>query len=223
MVMGAASNLDTDIFAIDDAFLDDIGNRAALPRILPDRRRHKRIALTCLGRFMRADQSEHTCRLIDISVGGAAFHAEEPVEIGEHVVAYFEEFGRIDGPVARLLDGGFAMQIQATQHRREKLAAQLMWLINRKTLGIPDARRHDRVLPQRIDAQLNMPNGMQIPCRILDVSISGASLAINPKPEIGTNVGLGKLRAKVVRHHDQGIGLQFLDIQHPLALRKHFG
>ena len=30
-------------------------------------------------------------------------------------------------------------------------------------------------------------------------------------------------RAKVVRHHDNGVGLQFLDIQNPAALRRHFG
>jgi hypothetical protein len=31
------------------------------------------------------------------------------------------------------------------------------------------------------------------------------------------------LRARVARVHEQGLALQFLDIQHPLALRKHFG
>ena len=190
---------------------------------LVDRRRHKRIEIQCLGRFMRADRTEYPCKLQDVSVGGAAMLTPQDVEVGEHVIAYFDEIGRIDGPVARLIDGGFAMQIQATQHRREKLAAQLTWLSNRKILGIPDARRHDRIVPKNTDISLVFNDGGQLPCRIIDVSISGASLYTDQIPPIGTMVMMGKLRAKVVRHHEQGIGLQFMDIQHPLALRKHFG
>ena len=188
-----------------------------------DKRRHKRVELNCLGRFMRADKAEYPCKLKDVSVGGAAITSPQPVALGEHVVAYFDEIGRIDGPIVRLVGGGFAMQIQATQHRREKMAAQLMWLINRRTLGIPEARRHDRIVPKQMETILQLGNGQQIEVRIMDVSISGASIATDQMLPIGTEVSLGRLRARVGRHHDQGLGLQFLDIQHPLALRKHFG
>jgi hypothetical protein len=34
---------------------------------------------------------------------------------------------------------------------------------------------------------------------------------------------LGKLRARVVRHHSQGFGVQFLDTQNQAALRRQFG
>ena len=40
---------------------------------------------------------------------------------------------------------------------------------------------------------------------------------------IGQTVTLGKLRARVVRHHDNGIAVEFVDIQNPQALRKYFG
>jgi hypothetical protein len=33
---------------------------------------------------------------------------------------------------------------------------------------------------------------------------------------------LGKLRARVARHHESGIGVQFIDIQNPAALRRYF-
>jgi hypothetical protein len=188
-----------------------------------DRRRHKRVALNCLGRFMRADKSEYTCRLIDISAGGAAIQSPQGVQMGERVVAYFDEIGRIDGPVVRLIDGGFALQIIATQHRREKLVAQLTWLINRKTLGIPDSRRHDRSVPSVTESSLVFSDGSQQPCTIVDVSISGAAILTSPAPRMGTELLLGRLRAKVVRIDEQSIGLQFLDIQNPQALRRHFG
>ena len=189
----------------------------------PDRRRHKRVDIYCLGRFMRADKAEYPCKLQNVSVGGAAIQTPQQVALGEHVIAYFDEIGRIDGPVVRLIGGGFAMQIHATQHRREKLAAQLTWLINRKTLGIPESRRHDRIVPKHMDSVLTLPDGRAVQVRVLDVSISGASVAFEGGLPIGTEVFLGRLRARVARAHEAGLALQFTDIQHPLALRKHFG
>lgn len=203
---------------------EDLERAGVLPRIGPDLRRHKRVSLSCLGRYMREDRSEHTCRLVDVSVGGASIHSLTTVRVGEKVIAYFDEIGRIEGAVVRSFDGGFAIQMNLSQHRREKLAAQLTWMINRKTLGIPDARRHDRAMSNApVEAQMTLADRAIVTCRVLDVSISGASIAIEPRPVIGMNVLLGRLRAKVVRHHDNGVGLQFLDIQNPAALRRHFG
>ncbi len=196
---------------------------AETPEMGPDRRRHKRVELFCLGRFMRSDKAEYPCKLQDVSVGGAAIVTPQAVSLGEHVIAYFDEIGRIDGPVVRLVGGGFAMQIVATQHRREKMAAQLTWLINRKVLGIPEARRHDRIVPKQMDSMLQFADGSQVEVHVLDVSISGASVSILPLPPIGTEVLLGRLRARVARHHEAGVALQFIDIQNPMALRKHFG
>ena len=62
-----------------------------------------------------------------------------------------------------------------------------------------------------------------LPCQVLDVSIFGASVATDQRPALGEEVLLGKLRGRVVRHHGQGIGVQFLDIQAPTALRRYFG
>lgn len=210
--------------AFDEAFAEfrDHGVSAS-DHIGPDRRRHKRVELFCLGRFMRADKAEYPCKLQDVSVGGARIQTPQTVQVGEHVIAYFDEIGRIDGPVVRLLGGGFGMQIVATPHRREKLAAQLTWLINRKMLGIPEARRHDRIVPKQMNSMLQLPDGSQIEVNVLDVSISGASVTMENGPPVGTEVMLGRLRARVARSHEAGIALQFIDIQNPMALRKHFG
>jgi c-di-GMP-binding flagellar brake protein YcgR len=62
--------------------------QSVLSRIVPDRRRHKRVSVTMLGRFMRENKQEYPCSLLDMSVGGAAIMAPVTVEIGEHVVAY---------------------------------------------------------------------------------------------------------------------------------------
>lgn len=201
-----------------------ISRRASgvMSRITPDRRRHKRIAVTLLGRFMRESKEEHPCKLIDISVGGAAVTSPVSVPLGERIVAYFDHVGGIEGEVVRELEGGFAFKIHATSHKREKLAAQLTWLANRNELEDEASRRHERIAPNVGESTLHLAEGIVLTCRVLDISISGASIATPARPDIGSEVLLGKLRARVVRHHPQGFGVQFIDIQNPAALRRYF-
>jgi PilZ domain len=194
-----------------------------MSRITPDKRRHKRIAVSLVGRFMRQSKQEHPCKLIDISAGGAAVSSAVPVTIGERVVAYFDHIGGIEGEVVRLIEGGFAFKINATSHKREKITAQLTWLANRGELEDDSNRRHERIAHNVGEFTLHLAEGIDLACRVLDISISGASIATPARPEIGTEVMLGKLRARVVRHHPQGLGVQFIDIQNPTALRRYFG
>ncbi|MBL8846369.1 MAG: PilZ domain-containing protein [Hyphomicrobium zavarzinii] len=192
-------------------------------RIVPDRRRHKRYALALLGRFMRANKQEFPCRLNDISVGGAAIMAPVEVEIGERIVVYFDEIGGLEGVVVRTFEGGFAIALKATQHKREKLAAQITWLVNKDDLGGTFGRRHKRFEVVNKTSTLRLSDGQSVDCRVLDVSLSGASIQTDARPPIGDEVIFGKLRCRVMRYHDRGIGVQFLDIPDPEALRRYFG
>lgn len=192
-------------------------------RIVPDRRRHKRFSVALLGRFMRANKQEFPCRLNDISVGGAALMSPVEVEMGERIVAYLDEIGGIEGEVVRLFDGGFAIGLKASQHKREKLAAQITWLVNKDQLGGAVGRRHARMSVGNKSSTLHLSDGSSADCRVLDVSLSGASIGTAARPPIGDVVVFGKLRCKVMRYHDRGIGVQFLDIPDPEALRRYFG
>jgi c-di-GMP-binding flagellar brake protein YcgR len=200
-------------------------SQGLLSRIAPDRRRHRRISVELLGRFMRANKQEHPCKLIDISAGGAAIRpmAAVSVSVGERVVAFFDHVGGIEGTIAREFDGGFAFKLSATQHKRDKLAATLTWLANRSELDGADERRHDRIAPAARRQQLFLAEGITLECQVLDISISGASIGTPARPNIGTEVTIGKLRARVMRHHTQGFGVQFLDTQNQAGLRRHFG
>lgn len=187
-----------------------------------DKRRHKRVAITLLGRFMRANRHEYPCRLNDISVGGAAINSPVAVDEGERIVVYFDHIGGLEGSVVRVFEGGFAMQFRTTARKREKLAAQLTWLLNRDVLSGVTERRHDRGSVADQNKTVLLDTGETLDCEVVDVSISGASLRMDMRPPIGSSLMLGRMRGRVMRHHEHGIGIQFVDIQEPEALRRHF-
>ena len=128
---------------------------------------------------------------------------------GERVIAYVDHLGRLEGHVARIFQNGFAMTIAATPRKRDKLAAQLTWLANRHNLGLPEDRRHGRVLPRNPITRLILPNGINVSCRIIDVSQSGAGITSDQRPPIGALVTLGKVPGRVVRHLENGFAIEF--------------
>ena len=114
---------------------------------------------------------------------------------GERVIAYVDHLGRLEGHVARIIQNGFAMTISATPRKRDKLAAQLTWLANRHILGLPEDRRHGRVVPRNPITRLILPNGINVSCRIIDVSQSGAGIVSDQRRPIGALVRSAKCRA----------------------------
>jgi PilZ domain len=143
-------------------------------------------------------------------------------ETGERIVAYLDNLGRIEGVVVRAFEGGFAVRILAL-YKRECIANLLTWLVNQKSLGLGEERKHERVVPRINASKLILPNGDVHDCRVIDVSLSGASVACAVKPPTGTVVILGRMRGRVVRHHDQGIALQFVELQDSDSLARSFG
>jgi PilZ domain-containing protein len=193
------------------------------PKLVPDRRRHRRVPVTVFGRFMREDKQEYPCQVINMSAGGMAVLSPIVCRDGERIVAYLDNLGRLEGVVVRCFEGGFAMRILASLHKRERIANLLTWLTNQKALGLGEERKHERVVPRINASKLILPNGDVHNCRVIDVSLSGASVACAVKPELGTVVILGRMRGRVVRHHDQGVALQFVELQDPDSLARTFG
>lgn len=190
------------------------------PKFLPlaeERRRHQRVKVNLLGRYMLADYREFPCQVVDMSPGGMSVVAPVAGVPGERVIAYVDHLGRLEGKIARLLDNGFAMSIAATSRKRDKLAAQLTWLANRQILNLPEDRRHGRFVPRNTAARLILQNGTNVACRIIDLSASGAAVAIAPDllPPVGAAVTIGKTAGRVVRHIENGFAIEFQRLQHP--------
>ena len=187
-----------------------------------DRRRHQRVKVSILGRYMLEDKREFPCQVINMSPGGVAMVAPTSGREGERVIVYLDYVGRIEGRLVRYIPGGFAMTIEATPRKRDKLAAQLTWLANRHVLNLPEDRRHERFVPKNPFTKITMPDGREYRCRIIDLSLSGAALSMIDKPPMGMAVLLGAVRSQVVRHFDDGIAVEFTSTHTRESLLQHF-
>lgn len=177
-----------------------------------EQRTYPRYALDLPGRFMRTDKLDYDCRLKDISVVGASLVSPTNMIIGEKVIVYLLHLGGLEGAVTRRFEGGFAISITATQRKREKLAAQILRLSEQGPVGEGEEREHPR-LPCNELCPVILQDGTAIECLVTDRSLSGASIATVLRPEIGSELVLSGQRATVVRHHEEGIGVEFLNQQ----------
>jgi hypothetical protein len=193
----------------------------SLRTLSAERRRFQRVRVNLLGRYMLADRREFPCQVVNMSPGGMALIAPVAGTPGERIIAYVDHLGRLEGHVARTFQNGFAMTISATARKRDKLAAQLTWLANRQILGLPEDRRHGRIVPRNPIGRLIMPNGVNLTCRIIDVSQSGAGITTDQRPPIGALVTLGKVQGRVVRHLEDGFAIEFTRLQHPDFLEEN--
>jgi hypothetical protein len=129
-----------------------------------------------------------------MSPGGLALLAPGIGNVGDRVIAYLDNIGRVEGKITRIIDNGFAMTIAATARKRDKLAAQLTWLANRDILNLPEDRRHDRIVPRNPTAILTLEDGSKMTCRIIDMSLSGAAIAAETRPPLRSLVMLGRVQ-----------------------------
>jgi len=187
-----------------------------------ERRNFQRVRVKVYGRFMLEDRSEHPCQVLDMSPGNVLFRADRIGEPGEKVIAYIDHIGRVEGVVTRTQADGFAMTIVASDRKKDKLAAQLTWLANKHELDLPEDRRHDRVAPRNPISVLQLSDGRQYQCRIIDLSLSGAAIEIEVRPALGTQVVLGTMRGQIVRHFEDGVAVEFAAVQRQETLDAEF-
>lgn len=185
-----------------------------------DRRRYQRVKISLLGRCMFTDRRECPCQLVEISLGDAIFVSPFCGEPGEKVIAYMDNIGRLEGTIVERIEHGFLMSISASQRKRDKLADTLTWLANRHVLNLAEDRRHLRRTPKRTDTSVVFADGTAQTCRVIDMSLSGAALATAVRPPLGSAVKLGRLGARVVRHFDDGIGIEFMRLMSDDAIEQ---
>jgi hypothetical protein len=181
-----------------------------------ERRQEIRIVVRIPGRFSLAsrrdpngNRRQFACRAVNISQGNLMLATAVSGPIGERVIAYFEEFGKIQGSITRVLDGGLVMRIAANSDERSRLLRKLIWLEQNKNYDVPDVRIHKRIVPQDPISTLIFPDGSMLGCFVIDMSASGVAVSADVIPEIGAVLAVGKVAGKVVRHFTEGFAVQF--------------
>lgn len=186
-------------------------NELRAPRAA-ERRNHERSQLTLLGRYMLPDKREFPCQVRNISAGGMLIVCPEPGETGDRVIAYIDEVGRVEGIVARVEKNSAAIEFTVSRPKQEKIVETLTWLLAHQRGKAEETRRHRRIRAEESQSQLALTDGRSYPCEVIDISMGGASVKVAVSLSLGTEVILGKMRGRVVRLHNEGVGIQFTDV-----------
>ena len=183
-----------------------------------ERRSFNRVTVDLLGRFMREDRSEHSCRAENMSPGDAAILSDISPHPDERIIVYFDHIGRLEGKVLRTYPGGFVLIWRVGERKREKLAAQLTWFANRHELDLPEDRRHERIAPTTQQVEMTLGDGRRYKVDIIDLSLSGAAVRSTVRPALGSPILLGTTKGRVVRYLDEGFAVEFAAIKPDSAL-----
>jgi hypothetical protein len=175
-----------------------------------ERRRFRRVRVDLPCRlFVPSDSREARCIVTDLSPGGAALQCELVIEDATQVVLYIDGFGRFEGHIARRDGYGFGVRFICTAMKRERTAEQLILFMNRTLVDESETRRHDRT-PTKGITRFTRSDGQLVACEVLDLSMSGVSLKTDLRPPIGEFVLIGQMAGRIARHHDHGIGIEFV-------------
>ena len=202
---------------------------APLPQVLPlahaaarlsnarartaERRRFRRMPLTVSGRMLDSAGREYDCRTADLSPGDVRLTAPALPAVGERVVLYLEEFGRVAGRVSRQCgEHEVAIVFESSAHKQEKLAEKLTWVLNKHA--------HDDAVDEALGAaptpgqrkqmaRIELESGEMIAGEVLDLSLSGMTVRSNAAPALGMWVRFGGVYGRVARRIEGGFAIDF--------------
>ncbi|HKQ11065.1 MAG TPA: PilZ domain-containing protein [Rhizomicrobium sp.] len=175
-----------------------------------DQRRSERFQVRLAGKlFVPAEEITLDCTIINLSVGGAGIYCPEPPPLDCFVVLYIDSFGRFEGATTRYVEGELGLRFVCKEAKRQRLEQDLAAFVADGMTGVTRLRRHRRTAAQVQIDHFTTSNGFKTVCKLMDISLQGAMLKTMARPAIGEPIQLGQTRAWVVRHHDEGIGVQF--------------
>ncbi|XYD12614.1 PilZ domain-containing protein (plasmid) [Methylobacterium sp. NMS12] len=112
----------------------------------------------------------------------------------------------LDGVVLHCCPSGFVFEVVANPERRSRIEARLEWL--RGVGDKEDQRQAARIVPVHRDVRV--AQGVRAAeAFVADLSMTGAALIMDKRPQVGATVTVGKRFATVVRHTPEGVGVAF--------------
>jgi hypothetical protein len=176
---------------------------------LHERRVDVRVRLSLPGRYNLGDCQDYPCWTLDVSPSGLALLGIEPGRVGDRVIAYINQLGRMEGTVARHFGACFGVKLIAPSLKREKLKEQIAWLAAYRN-GKPSQRRFERIAPYNRRSTMRTADGGEFVAVVNDIAQSGAALKVDAAPQVGSQVTIGRTSARVVRHLQDGVAVEFI-------------
>ncbi|SFL87290.1 PilZ domain-containing protein [Methylorubrum salsuginis] len=152
------------------------------------------------GHCLLPDGREQACIARRLSPLGAELALQARARAGDPVTCRLDRVGLLHGHVTDPSERGFTVVFALTDARRERLAARIAWL-SACADGRVEQRAAPRIVPVHPEVALEFEDGFPIEGRILDLSPSGAAIALDGRlrPLVGQKVKVGKRYAEVVR------------------------
>jgi hypothetical protein len=179
--------------------------------------RQRAVNLVVGGRYSLANwfdpkgnRREFACRTSRISPFRMMVSVPVVGKVGERVVAYFHDFGELDGQISDVSADSFLIDLEVDKARREKIADKLKWLEKKQQdAGVQDVRANKRIIPRNPHSTVIFADGTQRACFVIDVSTSGVAVSTDVCPDIGTPLAVGVAVGRVVRHLREGFAVKF--------------
>jgi c-di-GMP-binding flagellar brake protein YcgR len=175
-----------------------------------DRRRLRRVRVTLQGKlFVTGEQREVDCVITDLSPGGAGIQCKTPPPRRKNVVLYIPGFGRFEGVSTQPTRDGTGICFECTARKQKRISDQLKLYVKEGLTAVTQLRESQRIEQVAIPS-FTMPDGEIMECEVLDISLTGTSLKTIGRPPVDEVIQLGRMAGRVVRHHESGIGVQFI-------------
>ncbi|MHB2208322.1 PilZ domain-containing protein [Methylobacterium sp. CM6257] len=125
----------------------------------------------------------------------------------ERVICYLDNIGMLGGIVLHARPGGFVFQVVANPERRSRIEARLEWL--RSAGEREEQRKAARIVPVHREVRVELQGARVSDAFVADLSMTGAALILDERPQVGATMTVGKRYARVVRHTPEGVGVAF--------------
>ena len=165
-------------------------------------------------RDLQGNRRQFACRTSRVSPYQMMIAVPVVGAVGERVISYFGEFGKLDGWVSGIAEGGFLIDLAVTKAKRQTLAGKLSWLEKQQAdASVRDARGQERIIPENPHSTLVFADGTTLGCFVIDMSVSGAAVSADVQPAIGTALAVGRCVGRVIRHFREGFAVKFVELQ----------
>ncbi|MCI5046736.1 MAG: PilZ domain-containing protein [Aquisalinus sp.] len=182
--------------------------------------RYKRTPVKMPVRLLIENVVESKGVIIGMSVNELTAASRHQVKKGDEIVAYINGRDRVAGVVSRTMGNVFAIKMTLPKPKQERLIELLMVELAKRDGLISDS---DVVTEKRFAIRRKvsdresicvLPDKQEYKCSVIDISLTGLGIEIEPVLKIGQIVRVGRIKAKVVRKISNGYGLELVKSEH---------